>query len=249
MMKLKDKVAIVTGAGAGIGEATARLFALEGASVVCNSISDSASKVVAGILQDKGTATFVQGDVSDVKAAQQIVNTAIDTYGKLDILVNNAGIVLPGPVDEMSLEDWERTMAVNVRGVYLLSKYAVPHLRKTRGVIVNTSSVLALKGVKNRAAYSASKGAVVSLTKAMAADYMEDGIRVNCICPGTIDTPSLAYRLSQYPDPAAARQQFIARQPMGRFGTSEEIAEGILYLALAEFASGISLSVDGGMTI
>ena len=248
-MKLEGKVVIVTGAGAGIGEATARLFATEGASVVCNSITDSASKVVASIRKGKGKATFVQGDVSDEHAAQQIVKTAVDTYGKLDILVNNAGIVLPGLVDEMSLEDWDRTMAVNVRGVFLLSKYAVPHLRRTRGVIVNTSSVLALKGVKNRAAYSASKGAVVSLTKAMAADYMEDGIRVSCICPGTIDTPSLAYRLSQYPNPAAARQQFIARQPMGRFGTSKEIAEGILYLALAEFATGISLSVDGGMTI
>ena len=248
-MKLEGKVAIVTGAGAGIGEATARLFVAEGASVVCNSLTDSASKVVASIRKDKGKATFVQGDVSDEHAAQQIINTAVETYGKLDILVNNAGIVLPGSVDVISLEDWERTMAVNVRGVYLLSRYAIPHLKKTRGVIVNTSSVLALKGVKNRAAYSASKGAVVSLTKAMAADHMEDGIRVNCICPGTIDTPSLAYRLSQYPDPDAARQQFIARQPMGRFGTSEEIAEGILYLALAEFATGISLSVDGGITV
>jgi meso-butanediol dehydrogenase/(S,S)-butanediol dehydrogenase/diacetyl reductase len=248
-MRLKGKVAIVTGAGAGIGEATARLFAVEGASVVCNSITDSASKVVASIREDKGKATFVQGDVSDEHAAQQIINTAVDTYGKLDILVNNAGIVLPGSVDVISLEDWERTMAVNVRGVYLLSRYAIPHLKRTRGVIVNTSSVLALKGMKNRAAYSASKGAVVSLTKAMAADHMEDGIRVNCICPGTIDTPSLAYRLSQYPDPDAARRQFIERQPMRRFGTAEEIAEGILYLALAEFATGISLSVDGGITV
>ncbi len=248
-MKLEEKVAIVTGAGAGIGEATARLFAEEGASVVCNSISDSAARVVENIIQGGGDATFMQGDVSDLSAAQQIVNTSIEAYGKLNILVNNAGIVLPGRVDDMSLEDWERTMAVNVRGVYLLSKYAVPHLRKTRGTIVNTSSVLALKGVKNRAAYSASKGAVSSLTKAMAADYIEDGIRVNCICPGTTDTPSLAYRLSQFPDPEDARKQFIARQPMGRLGTAEEIAEGILYLSLAEFATGISLSVDGGMTI
>ncbi|MFW9967941.1 MAG: SDR family NAD(P)-dependent oxidoreductase [Candidatus Thorarchaeota archaeon] len=248
-MRLEGKVAIVTGAGAGIGEATARLFAAEGASVVCNSISDSASRVVEEISQDRGKATFAQGDVSDVHAAQQIVNTAIDTYGKLDILVNNAGIVIPGRVDDISLEDWDRTMAVNASGVFLVSKYAIPHLKKTRGVIVNTSSVLALKGVKNRAAYSASKGAVVSLTKAMAADYMEDGIRVNCICPGATDTRSLAHRISQFSDPVAARQQFISRQPMGRLGTSEEIAEGILYLALAEFATGISLPMDGGMTV
>ncbi len=248
-MRLERKIAIVTGAGAGIGEATAQLFAKEGASVVCNSITDSASKVEARIRKGGGEATFVRGDVSEVQDAQRIVETAVKSYGELDILVNNAGIVLPGRVDEMSLEDWERTMAVNVRGVYLLSKYAVPHLKKTRGVIVNTSSVLALKGVKNRAAYSASKGAVVSLTKAMAADYMEDGIRVNCICPGTIDTPSLAHRLAQFPNPDEARKQFIARQPIGRLGTSEEIAEGILYLTLAEFTTGISLSVDGGMTV
>jgi meso-butanediol dehydrogenase/(S,S)-butanediol dehydrogenase/diacetyl reductase len=248
-MKLKGKVAIVTGAGAGIGEATAKLFAREHAIVVCNSISESAFRVVTKIMHEKGKATFIQGDVSDAADAQRIVETTIKTYGQLDILVNNAGIVLPGRVDELSLEDWDRTMAVNVRGVYLLSKYAIPHLRETHGVIVNTSSVLALKGVKNRAAYSASKGAVVSLTKAMAADYMEDKIRVNCICPGTIDTPSLAHRLAQFPDPVEARKQFIARQPMGRMGTPDEIAEGILYLALAEFATGITLSVDGGMTV
>lgn len=248
-MRLKGKVAIVTGAGAGIGEATALLFAAEGASVVCNSISDSASRVVTKIAQRKGKAIFAQGDVSKPEDVQGIVDAAIKTYDQLDILVNNAGIVLPGSVDEMSPEDWDRTMAVNVRGVYLLSKYSIPHLRKTRGTIVNTSSVLALKGVKNRAAYSASKGAVVSLTKAMAADYVADGIRVNCICPGTIDTPSLARRLAQFPDPEEARKQFIARQPMGRLGNADEIAEGILYLVLAEFATGISLSVDGGMTI
>jgi len=248
-MKLEGKVAIVTGSGAGIGEATARLFAAEGASVVCNSITDSASKVEKSIRRKGGKATFVQGDVADEHDAQRIIETAANTYGKLDILVNNAGIVIPGRVDDTSLEDWERTMAVNVRGVYLLSKHAIPHLKKTRGVIVNTSSVLALKGMKNRAAYSASKGAVVSLTKAMAADHMEDGIRVNCICPGTTDTPSLARRILEFPDPEEARKQFIARQPMGRFGTPEEIAEGILYLALAEFVTGISLSVDGGITV
>jgi NAD(P)-dependent dehydrogenase (short-subunit alcohol dehydrogenase family) len=138
---------------------------------------------------------------------------------------------------------------VNVRGVYLLSKFSIPYLRKTRGVIINVASAVALMGAKDRAAYTASKGALVSLTRAMAVDYMEDKIRVNCICPGTTDTPSLKDRLAKLPDPEAARKQFIERQPLRRFGRPEEIAEGILYLAKAEFCTGTCLSVDGGMAI
>ena len=248
-MKLKDKVSIVTGSGAGIGEVTASLFAQEGSKVVCNSVTDSAARVAQRINANGGSAVFVQGDVSEVRAAEAIVSTAVKKYGRLDILVNNAGVVIPGTVESMSLEDWDRTMAVNVRSVYLLSRFAIPHLKKTKGTIINTASVAGLKGLKDRAAYGASKGAIVSLTKAMAIDLIDDKIRVNCICPGTIDTPSLASRLSKFPDPAAAREQFIKRQPLGRFGTATEVAEGILYLALSEFTTGTALSIDGGMTI
>jgi NAD(P)-dependent dehydrogenase (short-subunit alcohol dehydrogenase family) len=248
-MRLKGKVAIVTGSGAGIGEATAKLLAKEGARVVCNDLLESATIVPREIKQAGGEAIFVQGDVSLAEDVKRIVGKTIDTYKQLDIVCNIAGIVVPGRVDNANDTDWDKTMAVNVRGTYLISKFAIPHLKKTQGVIVNTGSSVALKGVKDRAAYSASKGAVVSLTRAMAADYVEDRIRVNCICPGTTDTPSLGQRLAQLPDPEAARKQFIARQPLGRFGRPEEIAEGILFLIVDEFCTGTVLSVDGGMTV
>jgi NAD(P)-dependent dehydrogenase (short-subunit alcohol dehydrogenase family) len=248
-MKLKEKIAIITGSGAGIGEATAFLFAKEGAKVCCNSVSDSALKVSDKINQSNGESIFIQGDISIEKNAQKIVETTVEKYGKIDILFNNAGIVLPGSVDSISTENWQRTFEVNVKGTYLVSKYCIPYLKKTKGVIINNSSSVAWKGVKNRAAYSASKGAILSLTRAMAADYLESNIRVNVICPGTTDTPSLENRLSKYEDPQEARKNFISRQKMGRFGTPEEIAQGVLFLALNEFCTGTSLSIDGGMTM
>ena len=248
-MKLDGKTAIITGAGAGIGEATAKLFAKEGANVVCNDISETGLRVANDITSSDLEAIFAKGDISDEEFAQKLVSDTIEKYGQLDVLVNNAGIVIPGRVDNMSAEDWDRTMNVNLRGVYLMSKFSIPHLKKTKGAIVHVGSAVALTGAKERAAYTASKGALVALTRAMAVDYMEDKIRVNCINPGTTDTPSLKERLSKFPDPEAARKQFIERQPLKRFGTPEEIAEGILYLATAEFCTGSCLSVDGGMAI
>ena len=248
-MHLKGKVAIVTGAGAGIGEATAKLFAAEGAKVVCCSLTDSAKNVVKEIKEEGGNAIFIQGDVAEEQTCMKIIETTISHFKKLDILFNNAGMVIPGAVHENTTEEWDRIMAVNVRSIHLLSKFAYPYLKKSKGTIINNSSVLALKGVKNRAAYSASKGAVSALTKAMAMDYMEEGIRVNAICPGTTDTPSLSGRLAKYEDPEKARQEFIARQPMKRLGTPEEQAHAVLFLATNEFTTGINLSVDGGMTI
>ncbi|MFX1447593.1 MAG: SDR family NAD(P)-dependent oxidoreductase [Promethearchaeota archaeon] len=249
-MKLKGKIAIITGAGAGIGEATALLFAKEGAKVCCNSLSASAKKVVAKIKLSGGEAIFVQADISIEEEAKQIIEKTIETYGKIDILFNNAGVVLSGAIDTISTEDWNRTMAVNVRGIYLVTKYAIEYLRKTQGVIINNSSSVAFKGVKDRAAYTASKGAVLSMTRAMAADYLEDKIRVNAICPGTTDSPSLVKRIkSKGGNYNEIRQGFIDRQPLKRFGTPEEIAEGVLFLVLNEFCTGVSLLVDGGMTM
>lgn len=248
-MKLKDKVAIITGAAAGMGEATAKIFAKEGVKVVCTDIDDTTKKVVDEIQKTGGKAIFVKGDVSKTQDAKKIIDEAIKNFGRLDILFNNAGIVIPGTVDNTSEADWDRTMEINVKGYFLVSKFAIPELKKTKGVIINNASSVALKGVKDRAAYTASKGAVLSLTRAMAMDYMQDGIRVNCLCPGTTDTPSLKKRIAQAKDPEKTRADMIARQPMGRFGTSEEMAEAVLYLATAEFCTGIHLSVDGGMTI
>jgi meso-butanediol dehydrogenase/(S,S)-butanediol dehydrogenase/diacetyl reductase len=249
-MKLKDKVAIITGAGAGIGKATAFLFANEGAKVICNSLSDSARNVVDKIKIGGGEAIFVQADVAIEDQAKKIISESIERYGRIDILFNNAGIVLGGAIDTISTEDWDRTMAINVRGIYLVSKYAIPYLKKTQGVIINNASSVAFKGVKDRAAYTASKGAVLSMTRAMAMDYLEDKIRVNAICPGTTDTPSLVQRIrNKGGNYEEVRQQYIARQRIGRLGTPEEIAEGVLFLVLNEFCTGVSLLVDGGMTM
>ena len=249
-LKLKGKTAIITGAGAGIGEATAILFAREGAKVCCNSLSKSAKDVAEKIISEGGEAIFIQADVSNEAEAKRIVDETVKAFNGIDILFNNAGIVLGGAIDTISTEDWDRTMAVNVRGIYLVSKYAIPYLKKTQGVIVNNASSVAFKGVPNRAAYTASKGAVLSMTRAMAADYIEDKICVNAICPGTTDSPSLEQRIREkggnYDE---IRQQYIGRQRLGRLGTPEEIAEGVLFLATNKFCTGVSLLVDGGMTM
>jgi len=246
-MKLKDKVAIITGAGAGIGEAAARLFASEGAKVVLSDIVEC--RAVEEIKGSGGEALFMKTDVTIEEDVKNLMNETLKRFGRLDILYNNAGIVVSGSIDVCTIEDFERTMAVNVKGVWLCSRYAVPHLKKSRGVIINCSSSVAIKGVINRAAYSASKGAVLALTKAMAMDHVADGVRVNAILPGTTETPSLEMRLEQTGDAKRAREQITARQPLGRLGNPEEIAEGILLLAANQFCTGTCLSIDGGMTI
>ncbi|MFX1452593.1 MAG: SDR family NAD(P)-dependent oxidoreductase, partial [Promethearchaeota archaeon] len=194
-------------------------------------------------------AIFIQGDVSKATDAKKMVAETIKQFNKLDILFNNAGIVTPGTVESLTEEQWDKEMAINVKGVFLVTKFALPELRKTKGCIINNASVLALKGVKNRAVYSASKGAVLTLTKAMAAEFLEDGIRVNAILPGVTDTPSLHVRLSESPDPEATRAELIARQPLKRMAKPEEIAQAVLFLATNEFSTGTSLLIDGGMTI
>jgi meso-butanediol dehydrogenase/(S,S)-butanediol dehydrogenase/diacetyl reductase len=248
-MRLAGKVAVITGAGKGIGEATALLFGKEGASVCCNSLTDSAKSVAERITSSGGAAIFVKADVSREEEARRLIEQTVKVFGRIDILFNNAGIVIPGRVDNISVAEWDQTMSVNVRSTYLVSRFSLPHLRKTKGTIINNASSVAWKGVKDRAAYSASKGAILALTRAMAIDYIHDRVRVNCVCPGTTDTPSLAARINMFKNPPTAREEFISRQPLGRFGRPDEIAEGVLFLCLAEFCSGTSLSIDGGMTI
>ena len=250
-MRLKDKVAIITGASVGIGQCTALLFAREGAKLAINSQSERGAAVAEQINGAGGQAIFAQGSVEEPADAQRIVERTVEEFGRLDILVNNAGVLIPGTVDNTSLEDWERTMAVNVRGVFLMSKLAVQQmLRQGGGVIVHNASVAAVKGLKDRASYSASKGAVAALTKAMAVDYVDKKIRVNCVNPGTTLTPSLQDRIDAFDDPDEAKKMFVSRQPMGRLGEPEEIAAGILYLASdeASFVTGVALNIDGGLT-
>ncbi len=248
-MQLKDKVAIITGAGAGIGKETARLFAEQGTKILCNDISDSVINVVEEIKKNGGEAAAYQGDISIAETAEKIINEAINKYYKIDILFNNAGIVIPGNAENTSLEDWDKTMRVNVRSVFLMSKFALPHLIKTRGCIVNNSSCLALKGSKDRLAYTASKGAILSMTRALAMDYAKSGVRVNCICPGVVDSPSFRQRISKFDDPEAARKHFTNMQPLGRIAEPREVAEGILYLVTSEICEGTILSADGGVTM
>jgi NAD(P)-dependent dehydrogenase (short-subunit alcohol dehydrogenase family) len=252
-MRFSNKVVLITGAGSGIGQATAIQFAKAGARVAVNDLfPERAAKTVDLVRNAGGTGLAVPADVADAAAAAKMVNDTVQAFGRIDILVNNAGIILPGRVDDMTEEDFDRTMRINVKGPFLVSKYVVQEMRKTGGgVIVNNASVAALKGIVDRSAYSASKGALVSLTKAMAADYIKENIRVNCVCPGTTYTPALEERMQAQADPEAARAAFIARQPMGRLGKDEEIAQAILFACCdeASYMNGSVVVIDGGATL
>ena len=252
-MRLENKVALITGAGAGIGREACLQFAREGAKVVAVDRDPGTGEETARLVREAGgDAHFVQADVAAAADVERMIGSAVERYGRLDVLFNNAGIVPNGTVEECSDEDWERCMAVNVRSVFLGCKYVAPVMkRQGGGAIINTASVAGLVGVKNRAAYSASKMAVIGLTKSVAIDYVADGIRINAICPGTVDTPSLRGRLAATGDEEEARKAFTARQPMGRLGKAEEIAALALYLASDEssYMTGREVVIDGGLSL
>jgi NAD(P)-dependent dehydrogenase (short-subunit alcohol dehydrogenase family) len=232
--------ALVTGGASGIGRAVAELLLARGAAVAVLDVSAGGPD----------GAVSVQADVTDAAAVRAAVEEAAARLGGLDVVVNNAGVGAQGTVEDNDDDEWRRVLDVNVLGMVRVARAALPHLRRSsQAVIVNTSSVAATAGLPNRALYSATKGAVYSLTLAMAADHVADGIRVNCVCPGTADTPWVQRLLDAAEDPEAERAALEARQPMGRLVSAAEVAQAIAYLASPEAASttGVALHVDGGM--
>ncbi|MBZ5657085.1 MAG: SDR family oxidoreductase [Acidobacteriia bacterium] len=251
-MRLHNKVALITGGTSGIGEAVAIRFAREGANVAITGRNEvRGHAVTARILESGGQAIFLRTDVRHAAECKRAVDATLDSFGRLDILFNNAGVFYPQTALECSEEEWDLQIDINLKGTFLMSKYALgPMIAQGGGVIINNSSGWGLVGGDKAAAYCASKGGVVLLTKAMAIDHGRQGIRVNCICPGDVDTPML-------PEDARRRglewKTYLAgceNRPMGRIGTPDEIAKAVLFLASddSSFMTGATLVVDGGGT-
>ncbi|WP_372660799.1 SDR family NAD(P)-dependent oxidoreductase [Cohnella sp.] len=268
-MRLQGKVAIITGAGSGIGEASAKLFASLGAHVIiadwneaeANRVADEinarksvyAQGNVQGNTQGntQGSAHAVKADVSSEQQVKFLVQQTIHTYGSIDILFNNASVLLPKELEDITESEWTRTLDINLKSVYLMIKYCIPEIRKNHGSIVNMSSLNGLLGQRQNPVYSATKGAIVAMTKALALDYAKDGVRVNCICPAGVSTTLLEEWIGQQPDPAAVVQALVEMHPLGRCATTEEVAKAVLYLASDQsgFVTGIALPVDGGASL
>ncbi len=252
-MRLRNKVAVITGAALGIGAATARLFALEGAAVVLGDIADQAAGDLAtAIGAAGGRATPVHADVRDPAEVENLIAQAVERYGGLDALVNNAGVALAKSTTDTSLKEWSRVIGINLTGAWLCARAAIPRLKERGGgAIVNVASNAGLVGFPNLAAYCASKGGLVQLTRAMALDTAPYHIRVNAVCPGHTRTPMGDGFIGAQPDPAAFVRDFInVQHPLGRMAEADEVARVILFLASddASFLTGSIVAADGGYT-
>jgi NAD(P)-dependent dehydrogenase (short-subunit alcohol dehydrogenase family) len=249
--RVEGKVALVTGGASGIGRATALTFAREGAKLVVADLNeDSGRQTVHMLTEQGGEALFVRTDVSKAVEVQALISQAVATYGRLDCAHNNAGIGSRprAPLHESTEETWDRVLAINLKGVWLCMKYEILHMRtQGGGAIVNTASALGLVGMPHASAYVASKHGVVGLTKTAALEYAQQGIRVNCVCPGVIHTPMTESLLR---DPEL-RARLLASEPIGRVGTPEEIAEAVVWLCsdAASFVTGHTMTVDGGYVV
>ncbi len=252
-MRLEDKVAIITGAGSGMGRVAAQMFAAEGAKVVVAEYDETAGEETMDLVRGAGgEAAFVRTDVSKEADAAAMVAAAVDRYGKVDVLYNNAGVMpeLDHSVVDTDVATWDQVMAINVRGVFLGCKYAIPHMAEQgSGSVINISSFVALLGCSvPQDAYTASKGAVLSLTRSLAVQFGPQGVRSNAICPGPIETPMLMDWLVK---DEAARKTRLARNPTGRFGKPEEIVNVAIYLASDEsrWTNGAHFVIDGGISV
>lgn len=251
-MRLKDKVALITGAASGIGKSTSVLFGQEGAKVMCVDVNgDGADQVAHQIADSGGEAASLTVDVAREEDVQRMVRETVERWGRLDVLYNNAGIGFGGPVTQVAEEEWDRLIDINLKGVFLGCKHAIPEMAKQGGgAIVNTASDAGLRGVSFLSTYCASKGGVVLLTKSLAVEWARQGIRVNCVCPGVIQTPILEPFLSQAGTGREAVLERMAQMhPLGRVGQPEEVARAVLFLASdeASFITGVALPVDGGL--
>jgi len=250
MQRLKEKVTLITGISSGIGRATALIFAQEGAKVIGADVNQKEGlEVIEAIKRAGGEAIFVRTDVSETDDVERLVKKAL-VYGKIDVLFNNAGVELVKKLKDTTEEEWDRIIKINLRSVFLCCRYVIPEMiKKGGGVIINNASVAGLVGSFSTA-YSASKGAIIALTKNLALDLAPDNIRVNCICPGAIETPMLHRVLEKQGDPDVVRKEKIKSYPMGRFGKPEEVAQTALFLACDEssFMTGAVVVVDGGFT-
>ncbi len=251
--RLANKTVIITGGTSGIGEAAARLFAKQGARVVIGARSQAKGEAIVEAIQSegRGEALFIKTDVSIPAEVDNLVEAAVKQFGSLDVLYGNSGILLTGTAPETSLEDWRRTIDVNLSGQFYLAKYGIPKLVESGGgVIIFTASELGTVGISNGVAYCASKGGVINMTRAVAIDCAPLGIRVNCLCPGPVETPMLREWIEESPDPKALEEAQTKPVLMKRFGTPEEIARIALFLASEDsaFMTGSIVIADGGAT-